>query len=94
MVGHVSPEAYCGGNIALIQNGDIITIDAVNKTLSVVCILCTVLLNNPIISEALSKEELSERRKQWTPIDKPVKGLLLKYRRSVATLAHCEMVYS
>ena len=40
MVGHVSPEAYCGGNIALIHNGDIITIDAVNKTLSVVSTLC------------------------------------------------------
>ena len=37
MVGHVSPEAYCGGNIALINNGDIITIDAIDKTLNVVC---------------------------------------------------------
>jgi len=42
MVGHLSPEAYCGGSKALIQNGDVITIDVVNKTLSVVCILCTV----------------------------------------------------
>ena len=31
------PEAFCGGNIALIQNEDIITIDPVNKTLDVVC---------------------------------------------------------
>ena len=38
MVGHVSPEAYCGGNIAFIQNGDIVTIDPVSKTLGVVCL--------------------------------------------------------
>ena len=31
------PEAFCGGNIGLIQNGDIVTIDPVNKTLDVVC---------------------------------------------------------
>ena len=37
MVGHVCPEAFCGGNIALIQNEDIITIDPVNKALDVVC---------------------------------------------------------
>ena len=36
MVGHVSPEAFCGGNIALVQNGDIVTIDPTNKTLDVV----------------------------------------------------------
>ena len=38
MVGHVSPEAYCGGNIAFIQNGDIVTIDPVSKTLDMVCL--------------------------------------------------------
>ena len=38
MVGHVSPEAFCGGNIAYIQNGDIVTIDPANKTLDVVCL--------------------------------------------------------
>ena len=36
MVGHVCPEASCGGNIALIQNGDIVTVDPTNKTLDVV----------------------------------------------------------
>jgi len=38
MVGHVSPEAYCGGNLAFIQNGDIVTIDPVSKTLDMVCL--------------------------------------------------------
>ena len=48
-------------------------------------VLQTVLPYNLIISKALSEEELSERRKQWTPVDKPVKGLLLKYRRNVGS---------
>ena len=34
------PEAFCGGNLGLIQNGDIVTIDPVNKILDVVCV-CT-----------------------------------------------------
>jgi len=38
-----------------------------------------------LIYKALSEEDLSDRRKQWTPIEKPAKGLLLKYRRSVGS---------
>jgi len=45
-------------------------------------ILCTILC---VFFQALSEEELSDRRKQWTPVDKPVKGLLLKYRRNVGS---------
>ena len=41
MVGHVSPEAFCGGNIAFIQNGDIVTIDSASKTLDVVRMFIT-----------------------------------------------------
>ena len=41
MVGHVSPEAFCGGNIALVQNGDVVTINPTNKTLDVVRLHCT-----------------------------------------------------
>ena len=37
MIGHVTPEAYSGGPIALVQNGDIVTIDAPNRTLNLVC---------------------------------------------------------
>ena len=36
MIGHVTPEAYSGGPIALVQNDDIVTIDSVNRTLNVV----------------------------------------------------------
>ena len=49
-VGHVGPEAAHGGPIALIQDGDIITIDAIKGELSV----------------ALTVEELSDRRTAWT----------------------------
>ena len=37
MIGHVTPEAYSGGPIALVQNGDTVTIDTPNKTLNLVC---------------------------------------------------------
>lgn len=36
MVGHVTPEAFSGGSIALVKNGDMITIDSVKKTLDLV----------------------------------------------------------
>ena len=36
MVGHVTPEAYEGGRVALVQNGDIITVDTQNRTLDLV----------------------------------------------------------
>ena len=48
-IGHISPEAREGGNIALIQNGDIIEIDIPNRTLNV----------------KVSNEELSRRREAW-----------------------------
>ena len=41
MIGHVTPEAYSGGPIALVQNGDTVTIDTPNKTLNLVCIIPT-----------------------------------------------------
>jgi dihydroxy-acid dehydratase len=49
VVGHVTPEAYSGGPIGLLQNGDIITIDADTLTLS-----C-----------AVSDAEMAERKKHW-----------------------------
>ncbi len=36
MIGHVTPEAFCGGNIALVQDGDIIIIDNLNRRLDLV----------------------------------------------------------
>ena len=49
VVGHVTPEAQVGGNIALVKDGDKITIDAVNN----------------VIHLHVSDEELAERRKDW-----------------------------
>src|SRR5690606_24773691 len=49
VVGHVSPEAQEGGTIALVEDGDIITIDAEENTINV----------------ALSDEEIRERRSKW-----------------------------
>ena len=70
VVGHVTPEAYEGGTLALLQNGDLISIDAVNNRMEV----------------ALSKEELSRRKAAWTqPAPKIRKGILFKYMKCVSS---------
>eukprot|EP01098_Paradermamoeba_levis_P004661 TRINITY_DN1985_c0_g1_i2.p1 TRINITY_DN1985_c0_g1~~TRINITY_DN1985_c0_g1_i2.p1 ORF type:complete len:116 (+),score=39.29 TRINITY_DN1985_c0_g1_i2:89-436(+) len=73
MIGHVTPEAQDGGPIALVANGDVITIDVANRLLSI----------------QLSDEELAERKKNWAPPQKnfPRTGVLAKYRKLV-TSAH------
>ena len=68
IVGHVTPEAQVGGPIALIKDGDHISIDAEANRLSV----------------ALSDEELASRRSSWRmPPYKATRGTLAKYIRSV-----------
>ncbi|RYG39349.1 dihydroxy-acid dehydratase [bacterium] len=68
MVGHVGPEAMDGGPIALIQDGDIVTVDA----------------EAGILSVDLTDEELAARREAWTPIEpRYKKGVLAKYARIV-----------
>jgi len=70
VIGHVTPEAQEGGNIALLQDGDIITIDAVANTLSV----------------DVSDTELASRKTSWNaPALKVNKGILYKYAKSVAS---------
>jgi dihydroxy-acid dehydratase len=70
LVGHVTPEAAEGGPIALLQNGDTITIDAVDNTLSV----------------ALSDAELAYRRSQWqAPKPKYTRGVLAKFAKTVSS---------
>lgn len=70
VVGHVAPEAAVGGNIALLQDGDSITIDAENGFLNV----------------NLSDEELAERRQNWQPIiNEANEGVLTKYARLVSS---------
>ncbi|MCB0427823.1 MAG: dihydroxy-acid dehydratase, partial [Mangrovimonas sp.] len=70
VVGHVSPEAQVGGTIALVQNGDIITIDAVNNSINV----------------EVSEDELTKRRQQWNqPELKVQSGSLYKYAKIVSS---------
>jgi dihydroxy-acid dehydratase len=70
VVGHVSPEAFDGGPIALIKDGDVITIDAINNKIDV----------------QLSEQELSERKKQWQQPELKVKfGVLYKYAKQVTS---------
>ncbi len=70
VVGHITPEAIEGGTIGLVQDGDIIAIDAVNNTLTL----------------KVSEEELAERRKNWKqPALKVSQGVLYKYAKCVAT---------
>lgn len=69
VVGHITPEAYAGGLIGLVHDDDIITIDAVNNTIT---------LN-------VSEEVINERRAIWTqPKLKVTKGVLYKYAKTVA----------
>jgi dihydroxy-acid dehydratase len=70
VVGHVAPEAYVGGTIALVKEGDSITIDAKKRLLQ---------LN-------VSAKELAARRKKWkAPKPRYTQGLLAKYMKLVST---------
>ena len=68
-MGHVVPEAQVGGPIALVQDGDVIHIDAVKNTLDV----------------EVSGEELAQRRAKWiAPPLKVNQGTLYKYVKTVS----------
>ena len=70
VVGHVAPEAFVGGTIALVHEGDSITIDADARLLQ---------LN-------VSDEELAQRRKQWQqPAPRYTRGILAKYSKLVSS---------
>ena len=71
-IGHISPEAREGGNIALVEEGDIIDIDIPNRTLNV----------------RVSDEELAKRREKWVcPAPKVKKGYLARYSYLVSSAA-------
>ena len=73
VVGHICPEAQDGGNIALIQNGDKITINAVDNTIDV----------------EISENELSHRKSNWVKPDLKFKsGILYKYCKSVSNASN------
>jgi dihydroxy-acid dehydratase len=68
IVGHVTPEAQIGGPIALVKNGDRITIDAEANTITI----------------DVSNDEMARRKKSWTaPPYKATRGTLYKYIKNV-----------
>lgn len=68
VVGHITPEAYEGGLIALVQDNDIIELDATKNTITL----------------KVSAEEIAKRKKEWKqPALKVTKGILYKYAKSV-----------
>ena len=76
VVGHVAPEAFVGGNIALVQEGDSITIDAPQRLLQ---------LN-------VSEEELARRRAAWqAPEARYTRGVLAKYAKLVSSASQGAM---
>ena len=73
MIGHVAPEAYVGGPIALLEDGDRVVIDIPDRTLAV----------------DLPAEKLEARRAQWAQPEPPYSaGVLAKYTRDFASAAH------
>lgn len=73
MVGHVAPEAYVGGPIALVSDGDRITIDAETNTIEL----------------HVSPEEMAERKRLWSrPSPNYSSGALAKYATLVGSAAH------
>ena len=70
VVGHVAPEAYVGGTIALVEEGDSVTIDA----------------HKLLVQLNVSDDELARRRARWKqPPPRYTRGLMAKYMRLVST---------
>jgi len=70
VVGHITPEAYAGGPLALVKNGDKIVIDAEKSTLTL----------------AVSAAEMKTRRQAWKPMKPRYKrGVLAKYASAVTS---------
>ena len=68
IVGHIVPEAQEGGPIALVRDGDVVSIDATTNSLNV----------------DVSEDELTRRRKEWqAPPYKATRGTLFKYIKNV-----------
>ncbi|MGM0517858.1 MAG: dihydroxy-acid dehydratase, partial [Pseudomonadota bacterium] len=70
VVGHITPEAFDGGPIALVEDGDTITIDAVADTIEV----------------HVDNDELERRRANWQrPAPRYPRGVLAKYAKTVSS---------
>ena len=76
-IGHVSPEAYEGGNLALIQDGDMIHIDIRARKLTV----------------DVREEEFERRRKDWKPVEKPAMGWLKLYKNNCTSAHRGATIY-
>lgn len=76
-IGHVSPEAYEGGPLALIENGDMVHIDIEARTLNV----------------DVSQEEFARRKTQWKRVNKPATGWLQLYRKHCTSAHRGATVY-
>jgi len=73
VVGHIAPEAAVGGPIALVKDGDVITIDAVANTIDV----------------NVSDSEMAVRKKAWkAPAPYATRGVLAKYARAVSSASY------
>ena len=70
VIGHITPEAFVGGPLAIVQDGDVITIDAQTQQINL----------------QLSNEEIQKRLANWTrPTARYTRGVLAKYARSVSS---------
>lgn len=70
VVGHITPEAYVGGALAIVENGDMITIDAENNELSL----------------HINEHEMARRMEKWQqPAPRYTRGVLAKYARLVSS---------
>jgi dihydroxy-acid dehydratase len=70
VVGHITPEAFDGGPIALLENGDLITIDAETREINV----------------AIDEAVMAERRARWIqPAPLYTRGVLAKYAKLVSS---------
>ena len=76
-IGHVSPEAYEGGNLALIRDGDMVYIDIEARTLNV----------------DVSEEEFARRKESWKPVIKPATGWLQLFRKQCTSAHRGATVY-
>jgi dihydroxy-acid dehydratase len=70
VVGHITPEAYVGGALAIVENGDSITIDAENNTLTL----------------HVDDQEIARRLAEWRqPAPRYTRGVLAKYAKLVSS---------
>ncbi len=76
-VGHVAPEAYLGGPIALIQEGDMIEIDIEKRRLTA----------------QVTDEEFARRKKNWRRVEKPATGWLNLYKKMTTSAHQGATIY-